>query len=101
MEETVRSSLQSSQIGKYFSAAWSSGKLHAVTSSTLEITSVRMELLIPYSVERPWPPSLTCDQYSFGIVVMANSLEENLVSFPTSHCAAGVGLWHVLPWIGL
>lgn len=28
-------------------------------------------------------------------------LEGNLVSFPASQCAAGVGLWHVLPCVGL
>lgn len=52
MEETVRPSFKSSQISTYFPTARSSGKLHAVTSSTLEITSVRMELLIPYSVDK-------------------------------------------------
>lgn len=93
MEETVRSSLKSSHISMYFSAARSSGKLHAVTSSTLEITSVRMELLIPYSAERPWPPSLTCDQYSFGIVVMANSFGREFGEFSyESPCSWGWAL---------
>lgn len=36
--------------------AWSSGKLHAVTSGTLEITSVRTESLLPYSVDKGLAP---------------------------------------------
>jgi len=47
-EETVRPSFKPSQISTYFPAVWRSGKLHTVTGSTLEITSVRMGLLIPH-----------------------------------------------------
>lgn len=37
------------QIITYLPTVWRSGKLHVVTSSTLGITSVRVELLIPHS----------------------------------------------------
>lgn len=52
VKENVRPSFKLSQSSTYFPAAWSSGKLHAVPSGTLEITSVRMESFIPHSADK-------------------------------------------------
>ena len=46
-EETVRLSFKPRQMSTYSPAVWRSGKLCTVTAGTLEITSVRIELLIP------------------------------------------------------
>lgn len=61
-----------------------------------------MELLIPHSVDKDlasksdmWP-TLHLGEWS-----QQTLLKGNLVSFPTSQCAAGVGLWHILSCIEL
>lgn len=96
-EETVRLSFKPRQMSTYSPAVWRSGKLRTVTAGTLEIKSVRIELLVPHSA---WGLGLLVGHVIstlLGIVVLQLLLKGNWGSSTDPH-AAGIGPWHILSW---
>lgn len=92
-EETVRSPFKPSQISTSLPAAWSSGKLHAVIQALWRSHLSGGNCSSHTLWTRVWPPSLTCDQYSFGIVVTANSFGREFGEFSyESLCSWGWAL---------
>lgn len=90
-----------SQIITYLPTVWRSGKLHAVTSSPLGITSVRVELLIPHSGDRDLESKSDMWSTLFGIVVTANSSGREFGMIFCKSVCSWAGLWHISLWIEL